>query len=49
MRRKRIELRPYYMVLIACAAALLGLVHAEGWIWPLKVAAVMLPVSVLVS
>ena len=49
MRRNRIELRPYYVVLIVCAAALLGLVHAEGWIWPLKVAAVMLPVSVLVS
>lgn len=49
MRRRRIELRPYYVVLLLCAATLVGLVHAEGWIWPLKVAAVMLPVSVLAS
>lgn len=49
MRRKRIELRPYHVILVVCAAALVGLVHAEGWIWPLKVAAVMLPVSILVG
>jgi|GEM_PF-2161052 fatty acid desaturase len=49
MRKKRIELRPYLVVLIVCTAALVGLVHAEGWIWPLKAAAVMIPVSILVG
>jgi hypothetical protein len=28
---------------------LAGLVYAEGWIWPLKAAAVILPVSFLVG
>jgi hypothetical protein len=36
-----------YAVLIGCIAALAALVHAEGWIWPLKAAAVMIPVSFL--
>ena len=31
------------------AIALFGLVHAEGWVWPLKAAAVMIPVSFLVG
>ena len=35
--------------LIVCAAVLMGLVYAEGWIWPLKAAAVILPVSFLVG
>jgi hypothetical protein len=35
--------------LIACTAALALLVYAEGWIWPLKAAAVMIPVSLLIS
>lgn len=48
-RRKRIELRPYLVALVVCAALLIGLVHAEGWIWPLKAAAVMIPVSILIS
>jgi hypothetical protein len=48
-RRRRIAFRPYLAALIACAAILVGLVHAEGWIWPLKAAAVMIPVSILVS
>lgn len=49
MRRWRIEIRPYHIVLVVCAAALVGLVHAEGWIWPLKAAALMIPVSILVG
>ena len=49
MRRRRIEFRPYHVLLVVCAAMLVGLVHAEGWIWPLKAAAVMIPVSILVS
>ncbi|HZU90757.1 MAG TPA: hypothetical protein VE993_16025 [Stellaceae bacterium] len=49
MRRKRIVFGPYLVVLLVCTAALAGLVHAEGWIWPLKAAAVMIPVSILIS
>jgi hypothetical protein len=40
---------PRHAVLIACVAALAGLVYAEGWIWPLKAAAVMIPVSFVVG
>jgi hypothetical protein len=47
--RYRFEIPPHYVMLIACAVALIGLVHAEGWIWPLKAAAVMIPVSFLVG
>jgi hypothetical protein len=49
MRRKRIIFGPYLVALLVCTAALVGLVHAEGWIWPLKAAAVMIPVSILIS
>jgi len=47
--RYRLEIPPRHAVLIACAAALVGLVYAEGWVWPLKAAAVMIPVSLLVG
>lgn len=47
--RYRMILPPRHTLLIVCAAALVGLVYAEGWIWPLKAAAVMIPVSFLVS
>ncbi len=47
--RYRFEIPPHYVMLIVCAVALIGLVHAEGWIWPLKAAAVMIPVSFLVG
>ncbi|HTV46121.1 MAG TPA: hypothetical protein VMF05_12460 [Stellaceae bacterium] len=47
--RRRIEIPPRQAVLIACAMALVGLVYAEGWVWSLKVAAVMIPVSFLVG
>ncbi len=46
---KRIEISPRHAVLIACVAALLGMVYAGGWTWPLKAAAVMIPVSFLVG
>jgi hypothetical protein len=36
-------------VLIVCAGALAALVYAEGWIWPLKAAAVMIPISLLIG
>jgi hypothetical protein len=46
--RSPIEIPPYYLVLIVCATTLLALVHVEGWIWPLKAAACMIPVSLLI-
>lgn len=47
--RRRIEIPPHELMLVLCAAGLLGLVYAEGWIWPLKMAAVMIPISLLVG
>ncbi|HEV2301075.1 MAG TPA: hypothetical protein VGR91_05840 [Stellaceae bacterium] len=47
--RRRIEIPPHELILVFCAASLLALVYAEGWIWPLKMAAVMIPVSLLVG
>lgn len=47
--RRRIRIQPRQAALIVCAAALIGLVYAEGWIWPLKAAAVMIPVSLAVG
>jgi hypothetical protein len=47
--RRRFEILPRHAVLIACAAALVVLVHVEGWIWPLRAAAVMIPLSLLVG
>jgi hypothetical protein len=47
--RRRIEVPPHNLVLVFCAAALIGLVFAEGWTWPLRLAAVMIPVSYLVG
>lgn len=47
--RHRIEISRYYAVLIVCTVALLALVRVEGWIWPLKAAAVMIPVSLLIG
>ena len=47
--RRRIRIPPQHLILAICAASLLGLVHAEGWTWPLKAAALMIPVSLLVG
>jgi hypothetical protein len=47
--RYRIEIPLRQAVLIVCTVALVGLVYAEGWVWPLKAAAVMIPVSFLVG
>jgi hypothetical protein len=47
--RDAIEIPPFYAVLIVSTATLLALVHAEGWIWPLKAAACMIPVSLLIG
>ena len=47
--RYRYEISPRKAALIICAAVLVSLVYAEGWTWPLKAAAVILPVSLLVG
>jgi hypothetical protein len=47
--KNRLEIGLYEAALLVCAVALLVLVCAEGWIWPLKVAAVMLPITLLVG
>lgn len=38
---------PPLLILTGCAAALAVLVLAEGWIWPLKIAAVLIPIAAL--
>lgn len=45
----RFDLGLRHVTLILCAAAVVALVYAEGWIWPLKAAAVMIPVSLLIG
>jgi hypothetical protein len=47
--RSPIEIPPFYVALIFCTVTLLALVRAEGWIWPLKAAACMIPVSLLIG
>ena len=46
---RRYEISPYLATLAFCGAVLLTLVYVEGWIWPLKAAAVMIPVSLLLG
>jgi hypothetical protein len=36
-----------HAVLIACAALLAALVWVGGWTWPLKAAAVMIPLAAI--
>ena len=47
--RRRLDVQPHAAALVICTATLLALVYVEGWIWPLKAAAVMIPVSLLIS
>jgi hypothetical protein len=47
--RNRFEIGPYEVALVACAATLAALVYAEGWIWPLKAVAIMIPVTLLIG
>jgi hypothetical protein len=47
--RYPIDMPPRHAVLILCTLVLLALVYAEGWTWPLKAAACMIPVSLLVG
>jgi hypothetical protein len=48
-RANPIDIPPRQAVLIVCTLILLALVYAEGWTWPLKAAACMIPVSLLVG
>jgi len=47
--RNRIDIQSRHAVLFVCTLALCGLVYAEGWTWPLEVAALMIPVSLLLG
>ena len=49
MFRKLLPIAPREAALIVCAGALAALVYAEGWIWPLKAAAVMIPITLLIG
>jgi hypothetical protein len=46
---KRFEIGPREAALLLCAVAVAALVYAEGWIWPLTGAAVMIPVALLIG
>jgi hypothetical protein len=47
--RFRRKLPARQAALLGCALAVVALIHAEGWIWPLKAAAIMIPVSLIVG
>jgi hypothetical protein len=47
--RNRFKIGLYELSLAGCAVALAALVYAEGWIWPLKAAAVMIPMTLLIG
>ena len=47
--RKGFQFGPHEVALAACLAALAMPVYAEGWIWPLKAAAIMIPVTLLIG
>lgn len=47
--RHRFEITPRAAALVLCMLTLGCLVYAEGWIWPLKAAAIMIPVSLLMG
>ncbi len=47
--KHRVEIHAFEAALVLCAAALVALVYIEGWIWPLKAAAVVLPITLLVK
>jgi hypothetical protein len=47
--RNRFQIGLYELALVVCAVTLATLVYAEGWIWSLKAAAIMIPVSLLIG
>ena len=46
---RRFQVGSFEVALVACVVLLGVLVYDEGWIWPLKAAAVMIPVSLLIG
>ena len=47
--RHRLQIGPRDAALVLCTLALVALVSSEGWIWPLKAAALIIPLSLLVG
>jgi hypothetical protein len=47
--RNRFEIGLHELALAACGATLAALVYAEGWIWPLKAAVILIPVTLLIG
>jgi len=47
--RFRKKVLAHQAALLCCALAVAALVHTEGWIWPLKAAAIVIPVSLIVG
>jgi hypothetical protein len=47
--RNGIDIQPRHAARIVCTLALAGLVYAEAGTWPLEVAALMIPVSLLLG
>jgi hypothetical protein len=44
---RHLEIPPDHALLVFCTAVLVVLVHAVGWTWPLKLAAVAIPIAAL--
>lgn len=47
--KHRLEIGLHEAAIVCCAVVLAALVYAEGWIWPLRAAAVVLPISLLIG
>ena len=47
MQRPTFQIGPRQAMLVACAAVTIALIYAEGWIWPLKAAAAVIPIALL--
>jgi hypothetical protein len=45
MQRPILPISPHQATLVACTVVLAVLVYTEGWIWPLKAAAIVIPIS----
>ena len=45
----RFEISWHVVTVAVCAVTLAVLVNAEGWIWPLQAAALLIPVSLLIG
>jgi len=45
----RFRIGRHEVALAVCTVLLAALVYGEGWIWPLKAAALMIPLSLLIS